>query len=108
MTPSHTQERLMILANQLLDSTQRGHTKWNVADDTNTSFQAKRRSGSVTIASDDEDGAFPYSLTLFDTDGRKVETLTTGGTPDEGLLGISEPFEWNELLHKLYDVARGR
>jgi hypothetical protein len=107
MTVGHTEQQLMDLAAQLLASTQKGSLEWIPSDDTSTSFQTARRSGSVEITSDDKDGAFPYTLTVYDSGGRRVESLTTGYFMNDAGLSAG-PREWNELWKQLYEAARGR
>jgi hypothetical protein len=106
MSIGHTEERLMLLANRLIAATEKGRVEWTSASETNTAFKASQRSGSVLIASDDGDGAYPYTLTVFDEGGRKVESLTTGAYPDVDM--GSDPYEWNDTWRKLYESARGQ
>src|SRR5690348_9709318 len=102
MSVGHTEGRLMALAERLLKATSEGNVVWTVADESNTSFKATRHAGSVVIESTDQDGAYPFSLSVFDPNGRKVETLNTQWYDSE-FAPESEPAEWNTLWKSLYE-----
>jgi hypothetical protein len=106
MSVSHTEKRLMLLAERLIDATSSRRVDWTVSDPTGTSFTTSHSSGSVTIESDDRDGAFPFTLIVIDPQGRRIESLTTGWTRDEE--GRPQNYEWNELWRRLYNAARSR
>jgi starvation-inducible outer membrane lipoprotein len=56
--------------------------------------------GSVSVQSRDKDGEPPYQLVVFNTDGAKVDELTSQ------LLENDQLAEWNEPLAILYRSAR--
>jgi hypothetical protein len=108
MTIGHTEERMMALAQSALAATNDGRVNWTSVDDTATAFKADQIAGSVLIESVDRDGVFPYSLSVFDSGGRKVESLKTGWYVSEtDFEDDREAFEWNDLFKALYEAARG-
>lgn len=108
MSADATISRMERLAQSLLAATEEGRVEWSAADDTQTTFSTARSAGSVVIESHDRDGAEPYILTVFDSSGRRVETLESSWDQGDTVLGIRQAARWNDLLRNLYEAARRR
>jgi hypothetical protein len=110
MSVGHTEQRLMALVQTLLDATAAGRVNWTTADDSGTAFKTNRSPGSVIVESDDRDGVAPFTVTLFNDRGNRVESLTTGyeSIPDAEGQSSRRGYPWNALWRKLYEAARGR
>lgn len=94
----------MELAQEFISRTRSGGITWTPVNTTNTAFQAHLRTGTVEIASDDEDGAAPFTLTVFDPSGRRIESLTT--RVRQRPTGERVAAQWNPIWRELYDAAR--
>jgi hypothetical protein len=98
MTVQADSGRVVVLCERLADATRAGTAKWHgEGEDT---FLWEGEQGSVSVQSRDKDGEPPYQLVVFNTNGVKVEELTSQ------LLENDQPAEWNEPLAVLYRSAR--
>jgi hypothetical protein len=98
MSTDLEKQRLLTLAQHLVEATAQRTAHWDVRADDVYFWGAGE--GSVTIASRDRDGEPPYELELYTADGSKVDELAS-----ELLVG-DEPAPWNDALAELYRIAR--
>lgn len=95
--------RLHQLAKELLELTERGALKWDVAGQ--HSFSATRRRGSVVIQENlDTEGGSNYELKILDPSGTTIAELIAEVSEDD-ILGPSLA-AWNATLFGLYRAAR--
>jgi hypothetical protein len=93
------QDRVVILCERLASATATHDAEWQVtADDT---FRWARPEGAVEIRSRDRDGEAPFELTIYNSEGQKVEERASALVDDD------RPAPWNAALADLYLVARG-
>jgi hypothetical protein len=98
---STSAERLFALVRTLADKTEAGDASWKKSDSA-TAFIYSLASGSVIIASLDNDGNFPYEVSLLNDQGEVIESRSSSGRwndDDEG--------QWDDALRRLYFAARG-
>ncbi|HET6641863.1 MAG TPA: hypothetical protein VFG93_01180 [Gaiellaceae bacterium] len=98
MTVQADSGRVVVLCERLADATRAGTAKWH--GESEDRFLWEGQQGSVSVQSRDNDGEPPYQLVVFNTNGVKVEELTSQ------LLENDQPAEWNEPLAVLYRSAR--
>lgn len=109
-------DRLVQLARLLIDQTRQGTVQWtldpmdrgpmgpaSLAGD-EPPWSTEMSGGSVQITSRDRDGAHPFMLTVYNSDGVQVESLGTSGS---GTAELPELLGWEEVLADLYKSARG-
>jgi hypothetical protein len=101
---TYGENRLYELLRRLLLATEQGSAsvEWHESD-RNNAFHASIGGATVVIASDDNDGRYPYSLEILDEEGVLVDTLKSGMYENEN---GEYPCDWNEDLEALYDMAR--
>jgi hypothetical protein len=98
MSTDLEKQRLITLAQHLVEATAHRAAHWDVRGDDVYFWGAAE--GSVTIASRDGDGEPPYELALYTADGSKVDEAAS-----ELLVG-DEPAPWNDAFAELYRIAR--
>ena len=86
------------LMDRLVGATRSGRVGWQTRD--GESFYVKTKSGSIMVASRDEDGHPPYKLTVHDGADRVVESFALRDWPGE------EADELDQQLTELYVLAR--
>jgi hypothetical protein len=89
--------RVVVLCERLADATGVGQVKWRREGEDTFVWQAEE--ASVSVGSRDKDGEPPYQLLVLNTDGEKLEELTSE------LVENDQPAEWNEPLARLYRAA---
>lgn len=98
-------ERLLVLAERLLQRTEAGKISWSRTAEENT-FLFNGTSSSVAVEGHvDRDGDFVGSLRVLNERGSEVDTLRTDF--GDGAGGRWTPARHNELLRKLHSSARG-
>lgn len=90
--------RVVVLSERLADATHKGGAEWLREGEDVFVWQGEQ--GSVSIGSRDKDGEPPYQLVVVDSNGEKLEDLTSQ------LVDNDRPAEWNEPLAELYRAAR--
>jgi hypothetical protein len=90
--------RIEVLAERLNAATRANEVDWQLQQ--NDTFVWDRAEGSVSIGSRDADGEPPYELTIYNSEGVKVDQVTSE------LLANDEPAPWNHLLATLHRTAR--
>ena len=90
--------RVVVLSERLADATHRGDEEWLREGEDLFVWQGEQ--GSVSIGSRDKDGEPPYQLVVVDSNGEKLEELTSQ------LVDNDRPAAWNEPLADLYRAAR--
>ena len=90
--------RVVLLCERLLEATRARSAEWNRESEDLFVWAGGR--GSVSIGSRDKDGEPPYELVVVNSDGERLEELTSE------LLADDEPAPWNEPLAGLYRAAR--
>ncbi|MFC5754888.1 hypothetical protein [Actinomadura rugatobispora] len=101
---TYGQARLHELVKRLLLATEQSdsNVEWHESDRPNA-FHSTLGGATVVIASDDDDGRYPYSLEILDEEGALVDSLKSGTYENDN--GEWE-MEWNSDLEALYDRAR--
>lgn len=99
---TYGETRLHELVQRLLLATQRGNVEW-LESDRNNAFHASIGGATIVIASDDDDGRFPYSLEVLDREGALIDVLKSGTYEDES---GEWACDWNADLEALFDRAR--
>jgi hypothetical protein len=90
--------RVVVLSERLAEATHTGDAEWlREAEDV---FVWKGEQGSVSIGSRDHDGEPPYQLVVLNSNGERLDELTSQ------LVGDDRPAEWNKPLADLYRAAR--
>ena len=98
MTVQADNGRVVVLSERLAEATQTGNAEWlREAEDV---FVWKGDQGSVSIGSRDHDGEPPYQLVVLNSNGEKLDELTSQ------LVGDDRPADWNKPLADLYRAAR--
>jgi hypothetical protein len=92
------QAQLVELCERLLAATIEQQLEWEPGE--KTAFTCTRRSGTISVRSIDGDGESPFELTIFNTDGVKVESVIADSASEER----SSP--WDGAVGNLYRVAR--
>jgi hypothetical protein len=100
-------EKMMLLAERLLDRTNRGEVSWTVSPKwAGTVFEAEAGGQLMTIRARDDDGHHPFQFTLWQSETpdpfgppalRQVEAISSVEVPGEG---------GAEILAQLYQSAR--
>lgn len=90
--------RLIALCERLIAATRAGAAEWS--RDGEDAFLWKGGQGAVAIGSRDKDGEPPYELVVVNTNGEKLDELTSQLVDDD------RPAAWNEPLTDLYRSAR--
>jgi hypothetical protein len=90
--------RTVVLCEELAAATLARDTEWR--SDSDDTYRWEHKKGSVWIGSRDKDGQPPYQLTVSNSDGVRVEELSST------LLDNDLPAPWNEALAELYRAAR--
>jgi len=97
------QERMLVLAKNLLEATDQGKISWALTDEEQKFLYAGSRS-SVTIESyRDRDGDNVTTLSLLNSRGTTVDSLQTDYAYIED---HSNAMPWNDILEDLYHAAR--
>lgn len=98
MTVQADNGRVVVLSERLAEATHTGNAEWlREAEDV---FVWKGEQGSVSIGSRDHDGEPPYQLVVLNSNGERLDELTSQ------LVGDDRPAEWNKPLADLYRAAR--
>jgi hypothetical protein len=95
------EQKLHALAERLTAQTEAQKLGWSA--ETPVWFQLALPSGAVSIRSLPNDGTPPYMLTVYDEDGREIESLQTGMDIAVGIRGVGP---WDHSLSELYNAAR--
>jgi hypothetical protein len=90
--------RTVVLCEELAAATLARDTEWG--GDGDDTYRWEHNKGSVSIGSRDKDGQPPYELAVSNSDGVRVEELSST------LLDNDVPAPWNEALAELYRAAR--
>jgi len=90
-------DQVWTLLRTLIRRTDRGELRWK-SGSSETEFLLPGTSGSVVVASVDNDGRHPFELSLVNAEGVAVESWVTV----EG----NETTEWHEEVETLYEGAR--
>jgi hypothetical protein len=96
------EERLLELANRLVQSTESGQIEWK--GDQDSGFYVSTAAGAINIQSKDRDGQQPYRLVIYDSAGTEVDSLETYTYQID--VDEWEPAAWNDSLETLYETAR--
>ncbi|WP_190866002.1 hypothetical protein [Actinomadura sp. RB99] len=101
---TYGQSRLHELVKRLLLATEMSDSKveWHESDRLNA-FHSTIGGATVVIASDDDDGRYPYSLEILDEEGALIDSLRSGTYQDDN---GEWAMNWNDDLEALYDRAR--
>lgn len=94
--------KMQRLVNRLTYATNSGQIEWQDTDRPHA-FQYVTTTASVIVATQDDDGAAPFTVELVDSSGAIVETLSTH---ESGHGGRMEPTQWEESVENLYHLAR--
>lgn len=84
------------VARALVAQTSASMLNWKTTDDS-AAFLVTVPTGSALIKSADDEGRYPYSLTLISAEGNPLATLLASESYDS---------PWDEVLADLYAVAR--
>jgi hypothetical protein len=90
--------RVVVLSERLADATHTGAAEW--VHEGEDLFVWEGEQGSVSIGSRDHDGEPPYELVVLNSNGEKLDELTSQ------LLDDDRVADWNEPLANLYRAAR--
>jgi hypothetical protein len=90
--------RVVVLSERLADATHTGAAEW--LRESEDLFVWQGEQGSVSIGSRDDDGEPPYELVVLNSNGEKLDELTSQ------LLDDDRVADWNEPLANLYRAAR--
>lgn len=96
-------DRLIEVAEALLDKTRKGEVSWRTMDDEDAFLYSGSRSSLVI---DFNSRRETFELRLLNQRGTVVETLSTAEVSTPTDPWASGPAEWNDTLAHLHDAAR--
>ncbi|MEU7934487.1 hypothetical protein [Micromonospora echinofusca] len=99
------QERMIALAQHLLDRTRQDKVVWTSTDDSRRFSYSGRKSSIWIEGKVDGDGDWVGTLTLLNSEGEVVERLSTDFDPEDED-GNFNPHPHNKILESLHDLAR--
>lgn len=106
-------DRLLKIAQRLLELTRSGRLRWQPParpkdaeeDWQPRTFTTRLPKGAVSVESAAPEGRYPYLLRVQDTVGQEVARLETGQDAEK-FLGDREADGWEVALHDVYAEAR--
>lgn len=104
---SYGERKLHDLVRRLLFASEQGSVDWQTTDREHA-FRTSVGKTPIVVASQDDDGAFPWTLQIMDTQGDVVDSLTSQTTTVRDATGrlTKRASEWNGDLRNLYEMAR--
>ncbi len=101
MTPA--QEKLLTLADRLIDRTRAGQVDWHFTGD-GDAFVFSGSDAAVMVRSEHGEGSEPYELVLLNRYGTRIDGLRTEYLKGDGPAPVEAP--WNAHLRDLHRAVR--